>query len=162
VRALAAIDHGGTAAKGGKKVGPRRRHRSVLTRGDEVMRTCVLAAVLVVASTGIGFAQDAGQAVFQRMCLPCHDAGEGARIKLGPPLNGIVGRKAGSFEGFNYSDPMKASGITWDEAQFKDYIKGPMVKVPGTRMAFAGLRDEGEQSSLWAYLSAFGADGKKK
>jgi cytochrome c len=126
------------------------------------MRTCVLAAVLVLASTGAGFSQDAGQTVFQRMCLPCHDAGEGARVKLGPPLNGLNGRKAGTFEGFNYSDPMKASGITWDEAQFKDYIKGPMVKVPGTRMAFAGLRDEGDQAALWAYLGALGPDGKKK
>jgi len=57
---------------------------------------------------------------------------------------------------------MKASGITWDEAQFKDYIKGPMIKVPGTRMAFAGLRDEGDQTALWAYLGSLGADGKKK
>ena len=126
------------------------------------MRTCVVAAVLVLASSGVGFAQDAGQAVFQRMCLPCHDAGEGARVKLGPPLNGIEGKKAGTTEGFNYSDPLKASGLTWDEATFKDFIKGPMQKVPGTRMAFAGLRDENEQATLWAYLKAIGADGKKK
>jgi cytochrome c len=126
------------------------------------MRTCVFAAVLVLASSGVGFAQDAGQAVFQRMCLPCHDAGEGARVKLGPPLNGLNGKKAGTTDGFNYSDAMKGSGITWDEAQFKDYIKGPMVKVPGTRMAFAGIRDEGDQAALWAYLGSLGADGKKK
>jgi len=126
------------------------------------MRTCVLAAVLVMVSSGVGFAQDAGQAVFQRMCLPCHDAGEGARVKLGPPLNGLNGKKAGTTEGFNYSDAMKGSGITWDEAQFKDYIKGPMVKVPGTRMAFAGLRDENDQAALWGYLGSLGADGKKK
>ena len=126
------------------------------------MRTCVFAAVLVIASTGAGLAQEGGQAVFQRMCLPCHDAGEGARVKLGPPLNGLDGKKAGTAEGFNYSDAMKGSGITWNEAQFKDYIKGPMVKVPGTRMAFAGLRDEAEQNSLWAYLKDIGPDGKKK
>jgi cytochrome c len=128
------------------------------------MRTCVLAAVLVVASTGAGLAQDAaaGKEVFSRMCLPCHDAGEGARVKLGPPLNGIEGRKAGGAEGFNFSDAMKASGITWSEAQFKEYIKGPMVKVPGTRMAFAGLRDDGDVNSLWAYLKGFAADGKPK
>jgi len=127
------------------------------------MRTCILAAVLVIASSGVGFAQDAaaGQMVFQRMCLPCHDAGEGARIKLGPPLNGVDGRKAGTFEGFNYSDAMKAAG-TWNEAQFKDFIKAPLQKVPGTRMAFAGLREEGEINSLWAYLGSLGPDGKKK
>jgi cytochrome c len=129
-----------------------------------MMRTCVLVAVLVVASTGAGLAQDAaaGKEVFSRMCLPCHDAGEGARVKLGPPLNGIDGRKAGAAEGFNYSDPMKASNITWSEAQFKDFIKGPMTKIPGTRMAFAGLRDEGDTNSLWAYLKALGPDGKAK
>ena len=126
------------------------------------MRTCVLAAVLVMASTGIGFAQDAGQAVFQRMCLPCHDAGEGARIKLGPPLNGIDGRKAGGAEGFNYSDPMKASGITWSEAQFKEYIKDPKAKVPGTKMFFAGVKNEKEVNDLWAYISGFDKDGKTK
>jgi cytochrome c len=125
------------------------------------MRTCILAAVLVVASSGVVFAQDAGQQVFQRMCLPCHDAGEGARIKLGPPLNGIDGRKAGTFEGFNYSDPMKAAPA-WTEAQFKDFIKAPLQKIPGTRMAFAGLRDEGEINSLWTYLSSLGPDGKKQ
>jgi len=135
-----------------------------VSKKETMMRTCVLAAVVVFASTGTGLAQDAaaGKDVFSRMCLPCHDAGEGARVKLGPPLNGVDGRKAGSAEGFNYSDAMKGSGITWSEAQFKDYIKGPMQKVPGTRMAFAGLRDDGEVASLWAYLKQIGADGKPK
>ena len=128
------------------------------------MRTCVLAAVLVVASTGLGLAQDAaaGKDVFSRMCLPCHDAGEGARIKLGPPLNGLDGRKAAGAEGFNYSDAMKGSGITWSEAQFLEFIKGPQAKVPGTRMAFAGLRDEKDAGSLWAYFKSLGPDGKSK
>jgi len=128
------------------------------------MRTCVLAAVLVMASTGATLAQDAagGQAAFQKWCLPCHDAGEGARIKLGPPLNAIEGRKSGTAEGFNYSDPLKASNITWTEAQFKEFIKGPMQKVPGTRMAFVGVKDDKEVNDLWAYLSRFGADGKPK
>jgi len=128
------------------------------------MRTCVLAAVVVVATAGTSLAQDAagGQAAFQKWCLPCHDAGEGARIKLGPPLNAIDGRKSGSAEGFNYSDPMKALGITWNEAQFKEFVKGPMQKVPGTRMAFVGVKDEKEVNDLWAYLSKLGADGKPK
>ena len=128
------------------------------------MRTCVFAAVLVVASTGAGLAQDAaaGKEVFGRMCLPCHDAGEGARVKLGPPLNGLDGRKAGATAGFNYSDANKNSGITWNEAQFKEYIKSPMTKIPGTRMAFAGIRDEGDVNSLWDYLKGFTDDGKPK
>jgi cytochrome c len=137
---------------------------SGMNKEEQLMRTCVWAAMVVVASTGAALAQDAaaGQAVFQRMCLPCHDAGDGARVKLGPPLNGVDGRAAGSFAGFNYSDAVKNSGITWGEAQFKDYIKAPMQKIPGTRMAFAGLRDEGEINSLWAYLKQFDKDGKPK
>jgi cytochrome c len=109
-------------------------------------------------------AQDAaaGEASFKKWCLPCHDIGPGARIKLGPPLNGLDGRPAGSAEGFNYSDANKSSGITWNEAQFKEYIHSPQTKVPGTRMAFTGIKDDNEVNNLWAYVSQFNADGTKK
>jgi cytochrome c len=122
----------------------------------------VLAAVFVVGSTGAGLAQDAaaGEQVFKRMCLPCHDAGDGARIKLGPPLNGVDGRAAGSYPGFNYSDASKSSGITWNAEQFADYIKNPMQRMPGTRMAFAGIKNEKDIGDLWAYLKQFDKDGK--
>ncbi len=98
----------------------------------------------------------------QEVVLPCHDAGEGAKIKLGPPLNGLDGRTAGSFSGFNYSDANKNSGITWNEDSFKEYIKSPAQKIPGTRMAFAGIKDDKEIDNLWAYLKQFETDGKKK
>ena len=128
------------------------------------MRTLVLVAVLVVASTGAVLAQDvaAGEASFRRYCLPCHDAGDGAKIKLGPPLNALDGRAAGSFAGFNYSDAMKGSGITWKAETFHEYIQSPMQRVAGTRMAFVGLKDEAEIKNLWAYLNQFDAEGKKK
>jgi cytochrome c len=128
------------------------------------MRTCVLAGLLVFAWSGAALAQDAaaGQQTFQRFCLPCHDAGEGARVKLGPPLNGLDGKKAGTTEGFNYSDAMKGSGITWGDASFKEYIAGPMQKVPGTRMAFTGLREEKDRNDIWAFLGSIKADGSKK
>jgi cytochrome c len=121
------------------------------------MRTCILAAVLVMATTGASFAQDveAGQGVFKRMCFPCHDAGPGAKVKLGPPLNGLDGRKAGTMAGFNYSEANKNSGITWSDATFAEYIKNPMQRMPGTRMAFAGVRDEKDIANLWAYLKQF-------
>ena len=127
------------------------------------MRTCLLAAVLVMATTGAGFAQDveAGQGVFKRMCFPCHDAGPGAKVKLGPPLNGLDGRAAGTFAGFNYSEANKTSGITWGDATFAEYIKNPMQRMPGTRMAFAGVRDEKDIANLWAYLKQFKSDDKK-
>jgi len=128
------------------------------------MKTWVLAATLVIASTGASMAQDAaaGETSFKKWCLPCHDAGEGAKIKLGPPLNGLDGRAAGTFPGFNYSDANKSSGITWKEDSFHEYIKSPAQKIPGTRMAFAGIKDDKEIDNLWAYFKQLDAEGKKK
>jgi cytochrome c len=131
---------------------------------ETVMRTCILAAVVVMTTTGAGLAQDveAGQGVFKRMCLPCHDAGPGAKVKLGPPLNGLDGRTAGTFAGFNYSEANKTSGITWNEQTFAEYVKNPMQRMPGTRMAFAGIRDEKDIAGLWVYLKQFNENGDKK
>ena len=128
------------------------------------MRTCLLAAALVIASTGAGLAQEAaaGEGVFKRMCFPCHDAGPGAKVKLGPPLNGLEGRQAGTIPGFNYSEANKNSGITWSDATFPEYIKNPMQRMPGTRMAFAGVRDDKDIANLWAFLKQFGENGDKK
>jgi len=127
------------------------------------MRTWVFAGVLVVASTGATLAQDAaaGEQSFNK-CRPCHDVGPEAKIKLGPPLNGLDGRPAGSVAGFNYSDANKGSGITWNEANFKKYIDNPAAMVPGTRMAFGGIKDPAEVAGLWAYLDQFKDDGSKK
>ena len=128
------------------------------------MRKCLLASVLVFASTGAALAQDAaaGQAVFKRLCFPCHDAGPGAKVKLGPPLNGLDGRQAGTMAGFNYSDANKNSGIKWSDATFAEYIKNPMQRMPGTRMAFAGIRDDKDIANLWAWLKQFNENGDKK
>ena len=114
------------------------------------MRTWVLAGDAGCRIDGGRLAQDAaaGEPSFKKCCLPCHDAGEGAKIKLGPPLNGLDGRKAGTFAGFNYSDADKNSGITWNEASFKEYIKNPMQKIPGTRMAFAGCQGRRRKSTI--------------
>jgi cytochrome c len=117
----------------------------------------------VVASTGTALAQDAaaGEQSFNK-CRPCHDVGEDAKIKLGPPLNGLDGRKAGSYPGFNYSDANKASGITWNKDTFLKYIDNPAGLVPGTRMAFGGIKDPMEVANLWAYVNQYKADGTKK
>ena len=64
--------------------------------------------------------------------------------------------------GYNYSEANKKAEITWSEATFKDYIQNPMAKVPGTKMAFAGIKNENEIADLWAYLKQFKADGSKK
>ena len=128
------------------------------------IKSWVIAAIAIAASTGTSLAQDgaAGEQVFRRLCSPCHDVGDEAKVKLGPPLNGVDGRKSGSFEGFNYSPANKSSGITWEHDSFAKYIKAPMQEMPGTRMAFVGLKNEKDIEDLWAYLKTYGPDGHKK
>ena len=127
------------------------------------MRRALFVAVGLVVSTGAALAQDvaAGETSF-RKCAPCHSIGPDAANKVGPELNGLNGRKAGTVDGFNYSDANKASGITWDESVFKDYIKDPRAKVPGTKMVFAGIKSEKEIGDLWSYVSQFDKDGNVK
>ena len=103
-----------------------------------------------------------GEKVFSQKCAVCHKIGEGAKNFVGPELNGIIGRKAGSLPDFNYSDANKSSGITWDEATLNEYLTNPKAKVPGTKMIFAGLPKESDRENVVAYMSQFGADGKKK
>ena len=127
------------------------------------MKRAVLAAIALAASTAAASAQDlaAGEQSFKK-CLPCHSVGEGAKNKVGPELNGLDGRKAGATEGFNYTEGNKNSGITWNESVFKEYIKDPRAKIPGTKMVFAGIKNEQEVNDLWAYLKQFGPNGEKK
>ena len=122
----------------------------------------VVAAILALSSAAAQ-AQDlaAGEQSFKK-CLPCHAVGEGAANKVGPQLNGLDGRKAGTAPDYSYSDANKDSGMVWNEASFKEYIANPMAKIPGTKMAFPGIKNETEIANLWAYLKQFGADGKIK
>lgn len=127
------------------------------------MKAILAAALAVAAMAQAAHAQDvaAGEQSFKK-CLACHRIGEGAKNLVGPELNGLDGRKSGSVAGYSYSDANKNSGITWSEATFKDYIKNPRAKIPGTKMIFPGITNEKEADNLWAYLKSFGADGKKK
>ena len=107
-------------------------------------------------------AQDAasGEKVFAQ-CKACHQVGEKAKNAIGPVLNGLFGRKSGTFEGYSYSPANKNSGITWDEAVFRDYIKDPKAKIPGTKMTFGGLKDPKQVDDILAYLKQFDATGNK-
>jgi cytochrome c len=127
------------------------------------MRYLAFVALGLVVSTGTALAQDvaAGESSF-RKCAPCHSIGPDAANKVGPELNGLDGRKSGTVDGFNYSDANKASGITWSEAVFKEYVKDPRAKVPGTKMVFAGIKSEKEVGDLWSYVSQFDKDGNVK
>ena len=121
-----------------------------------------LSGVVMSASIGIASAQDAaaGEKVFLK-CKACHQIGEGAKNAVGPVLNGVVGRKAGTYPGYSYSEANKNSGLTWDEATLKEYLKNPRGKVPGTKMLFPGLTKESDIDDVIAYLKQFGPDGKK-
>jgi cytochrome c len=120
-------------------------------------------AALILAVPTLAEAQNAddGKAVFNK-CRACHQIGPGAKNLVGPELNGLIGRKAGSVEGFNYSEANKNSGITWDQATFREYIKNPRAKIPNTKMVFPGIQDEKDINDLLAFLEQYSADGKTK
>jgi cytochrome c len=127
------------------------------------MRGLIFVALLAVAGAGEVRAQnaEAGEKIFA-VCKACHQIGETAKNSVGPVLNGVIGRKAGSVAGYSYSAANKDSGITWDEATFREYIRDPKAKIPGTKMIYAGLKDEQKITDLIAFLKQYDADGKKK
>jgi cytochrome c len=130
------------------------------------MRKLILSALVVIASSAAAsaaLAQDAaaGKTSFNK-CMACHAIGEGAQNKVGPQLNGLDGRKSGTAPDYSYSEANKNSGITWNETQFKEYIKEPKAKIPGTKMAFSGIKNEKEANDLWAFISQYDKDGKTK
>ena len=129
------------------------------------MKTLTLSALAIVtslATASTALAQDAaaGENSFKK-CMACHSIGEGAKNKVGPELNGLDGRHSGSAPNYSYTDANKNSGITWNKEQFLEYIKDPKGKIPGTKMSFAGIKNEQEIKDLTAFLKQFAADGKK-
>ena len=126
-------------------------------------RMLIVAGGLLIASAAAGLAQDVekGEKSFKK-CLICHAIGPDAQNKVGPELNGLDGRKAGTAADYSYSDANKNSGIAWNEASFKEYIRDPKAKIPVTKMIFAGITNEQEINDLWAYISRFDAKGNIK
>ena len=126
------------------------------------MRSSMMAAAILIGSAAAPLAQDAasGEKTFAQ-CRACHQIGETAKNAVGPHLNGLFGRKAGTVEGYSYSPSNKSSGIVWDEAAFSEYIRDPKAKVPGTKMVYAGLKDDKRIQDLIAYLKQFDSTGKR-
>jgi cytochrome c len=122
------------------------------------------ALVLGTISTGPVAAQDAaaGEKLFLQ-CRTCHQIGETAKNAVGPPLNGLFeDRKAGTAEGYSYSAAYKGLDKVWSVENFTVYIQDPRGVTPGTKMVYAGLKDEAKIKDLVAFLQQYGKDGKKK
>jgi cytochrome c len=110
---------------------------------EDEMRGLMAVALLATISDANGArAQDAaaGEKVYG-VCRTCHQIGPNVKNAIGPVLNGVIGRPAGSYRGYAYSAANKGSGLTWDEPTFREYIKDPKAKIPGTKMIYAGLKD---------------------
>lgn len=123
-----------------------------------IVTAAIALAFAAVLGGGTAFAEgDAakGAKVFKK-CKTCHSFDPGKK-KIGPHLKGIVGRKAGSVEGYKYSKAMKAADIVWDEASLDAFFKKPKAFVKGTKMTFGGLKKESQRQDLIAYLKE--ADG---
>jgi len=117
----------------------------------------VLALAAMASATSVSVAEEAGELVFNNTCRTCHTVKEGDN-RLGPTLAGVIGRKAGSLPGYTYSDAMKNSGVTWDEATLDRFIENPEAVVSGNNMKpFSGLTSPDDRAAIIAYLKAGGA-----
>lgn len=119
----------------------------------------ILLASVILISGGTVAAQAAdgdaasGKTVFNT-CKACHTIEAGGPNRVGPNLHGVVGRKAGSADGFSYSQAVKDAGYTWDEQKLDAYLKDPKAALPGNKMAFAGVKDDAKRADLIAYLKS--------
>lgn len=128
----------------------------------------IVAAVTVVAFASAAHAEPGdpvkGEQAF-KVCMACHAVGPGAKNKVGPELNGIVGRKWGAIDGYNYSADLKEGGgqnKVWDEAALDSYLTNPKVLAPHGKMSFPGISQAGKRADVIAYLKQFDASGNKK
>lgn len=128
-----------------------------------MIRSCLIAAMILAGCVATARAQDAagGEKAFA-VCRACHQIGPGAKNAVGPVLNGVVGRKAGTYPGFEYSEANKNSGITWTPDELNKYLENPLGVVPHTKMIFPGLKNEQQRKDVIAYLAQFNEDGSKK
>ena len=125
------------------------------------MKTLVLAALMSALMPFAVSAEgdiEAGEKVFKK-CKACHMVGPKAKNRVGPILNGVVGRASAQVDGYKYSKAMIAAELTWDEETLSSYLTNPRKAVKGTKMAFAGLKKDDDRENILAYLAQFDADG---
>lgn len=118
----------------------------------------IVALVLAAAALAAGPARadgdaDKGRKVFAR-CAVCHAVEADAPKKLGPPLHGLFGRKAGSVPGYSYSTAVQNAGFVWDEAKLDQWLAKPNAFLPGNKMSFVGIPKDDERADVIAYLKA--------
>ncbi len=117
------------------------------------MRSPALGTILAVLIGTSAYAQEAGDpAAGEKAFAPCKACHNFQKNGVGPDLKGVVGRKAGTYEGYSYSAALKNSGLTWDEANLKEWLKNPKAKVPGNKMIFQGITDDKKLNDVVAYL----------
>lgn len=123
------------------------------------VRFVLAAGLAVVITTGVAYAEgdpEQGKRAFSQ-CVACHSADPGQN-RVGPSLHDIMGKQAASVEGFDYSPAMAEAGLTWDDETMAKFLENPRGLVPGTKMAFAGIRDEARIANLIAYLHELSAE----
>lgn len=127
-----------------------------------MLRTAFVAMTLFVSTAVPVLAQDAaaGEKDFL-VCRACHQIGPNAKNGVGPVLNGIVGRTAGTYPDFVYTSANKDSGLVWTPEELDKYLTSPQAVVPHTKMIFPGLKDEQKRKDLVAYLAQFAPDGQR-
>ena len=128
-----------------------------------MFRTAFITMSLLICAAVSARAQDvaAGEKDFV-VCRACHQIGPNAKNAVGPVLNGIIGRTAGTYPDYAYSPANKDSGLVWDPDELDKYLTSPQTVVPHTKMIFPGLKDPQKRKDVIAFLGQFGLDGQKK
>ena len=118
--------------------------------------TAAAVAALAVSLASAASAQDGdvarGQRLFNQQCRSCHTLEKGGASVAGPNLYGLFGSKAGTAQGYEFSESMLRSGLLWDDKTVADYLRDPKATVPGTKMVYGGMKQAGQLADMVAYL----------